>query len=96
MVGAQERAKYKRTSGADFGPLDRVKYAEVSCAPLDAATFSIFAYSTIFWPGEAPDTRPSIMPLRPDPAGVCLWYAGERDRSRVTATHALARLAQHS
>jgi len=28
MVGVQERAKYKRTSGADFGPVDVVKYAE--------------------------------------------------------------------
>jgi acetolactate synthase-1/2/3 large subunit len=28
MVGVQERAKYKRTSGVDFGPVDVVKYAE--------------------------------------------------------------------
>jgi acetolactate synthase-1/2/3 large subunit len=28
MVGVQERAKYKRTSGVDFGPIDIVKYAE--------------------------------------------------------------------
>src|ERR1700750_2174190 len=26
--GRQERAKYKRTSGVDFGPVDVVKYAE--------------------------------------------------------------------
>ena len=28
MVGVQEHAKYKRTSGVDFGPVDIVKYAE--------------------------------------------------------------------
>jgi acetolactate synthase-1/2/3 large subunit len=28
MVGVQERTKYKRTSGVDFGPVDVVKYAE--------------------------------------------------------------------
>jgi acetolactate synthase-1/2/3 large subunit len=28
MVAVQERAKYKRTSGVDFGPVDVVKYAE--------------------------------------------------------------------
>jgi len=28
MVGVQEQAKYKRTSGVDFGPVDLVKYAE--------------------------------------------------------------------
>jgi len=28
MVGVQECAKYKRTSGVDFGPVDVVKYAE--------------------------------------------------------------------
>ena len=28
MVGVEERAKYKRTSGADFGLVDAVKYAE--------------------------------------------------------------------
>jgi acetolactate synthase-1/2/3 large subunit len=28
MVAVQEQAKYKRTSGVDFGPLDVVKYAE--------------------------------------------------------------------
>jgi acetolactate synthase I/II/III large subunit len=28
MVGVQERAKYERTSGVDFGPVDVVKYAE--------------------------------------------------------------------
>jgi acetolactate synthase-1/2/3 large subunit len=28
MVGIQEQAKYKRTSGVDFGPVDIVKYAE--------------------------------------------------------------------
>ncbi len=28
MVAVQERAKYKRTSGAEFGPVDVVKYAE--------------------------------------------------------------------
>ncbi len=28
MVGVQERAKYKRTSGVDFGSVDVVKYAE--------------------------------------------------------------------
>jgi acetolactate synthase-1/2/3 large subunit len=28
MVAVQERAKYKRTSGAEFGPVDIVKYAE--------------------------------------------------------------------
>jgi acetolactate synthase-1/2/3 large subunit len=28
MVGVQEGAKYKRTSGVDFGPVDVVKYAE--------------------------------------------------------------------
>src|SRR5579863_1425213 len=28
MVGVQEHAKYKRTSGVDFGPVDVVKYAE--------------------------------------------------------------------
>ena len=28
MVGVQERAKYKRTSGVDFGPVDVIKYAE--------------------------------------------------------------------
>jgi acetolactate synthase I/II/III large subunit len=28
MVGVQEQAKYKRTSGVDFGPVDVVKYAE--------------------------------------------------------------------
>jgi acetolactate synthase I/II/III large subunit len=28
MVGVQEQAKYKRTSGVDFGPVDIVKYAE--------------------------------------------------------------------
>jgi acetolactate synthase-1/2/3 large subunit len=28
MVGVQEEAKYKRTSGVDFGPVDVVKYAE--------------------------------------------------------------------
>ena len=28
MVAVQERAKYKRTSGVDFGPVDIVKYAE--------------------------------------------------------------------
>lgn len=28
MVAVQERAKYKRTSGVDFGPFDVVKYAE--------------------------------------------------------------------
>jgi acetolactate synthase-1/2/3 large subunit len=28
MVGVQERAKYKRTSGVDFGPVDVVRYAE--------------------------------------------------------------------
>jgi acetolactate synthase-1/2/3 large subunit len=28
MVGVQEKAKYKRTSGVDFGPVDIVKYAE--------------------------------------------------------------------
>jgi len=27
MVGVQEEAKYKRTSGVDFGPVDVVKYA---------------------------------------------------------------------
>ena len=28
MVGTQERLKYKRTSGVDFGPIDYLKYAE--------------------------------------------------------------------
>ena len=28
MVGVQEHAKYKRTFGVEFGPLDVVKYAE--------------------------------------------------------------------
>jgi acetolactate synthase-1/2/3 large subunit len=28
MVAVQEQPKYKRTSGADFGPVDVVKYAE--------------------------------------------------------------------
>jgi acetolactate synthase-1/2/3 large subunit len=28
MVAAQERIKYGRTSGVDFGPIDYVKYAE--------------------------------------------------------------------
>jgi acetolactate synthase-1/2/3 large subunit len=28
MVGVQEQAKYKRTSGVDFGPVDVVKFAE--------------------------------------------------------------------
>ena len=28
MVGTQERIKYGRTSGVDFGPVDHVKYAE--------------------------------------------------------------------
>jgi acetolactate synthase I/II/III large subunit len=28
MVAVQERAKYGRTSGIDFGPIDYVKYAE--------------------------------------------------------------------
>jgi acetolactate synthase-1/2/3 large subunit len=28
MVGTQERLKYKRSSGVDFGPVDPVKYAE--------------------------------------------------------------------
>ncbi len=28
MVAVQERAKYRRTSGVDFGPVDVVKYAE--------------------------------------------------------------------
>jgi acetolactate synthase I/II/III large subunit len=28
MVGTQERIKYNRTSGVDFGPVDYVKYAE--------------------------------------------------------------------
>jgi acetolactate synthase I/II/III large subunit len=28
MVAVQERAKYGRTSGVDFGPIDYVKYAE--------------------------------------------------------------------
>ena len=28
MVGVQEQAKYKRSSGVDFGPVDVVKYAE--------------------------------------------------------------------
>jgi acetolactate synthase-1/2/3 large subunit len=28
MVGVQERAKFKRTSGVDFGPIDVVRYAE--------------------------------------------------------------------
>jgi acetolactate synthase-1/2/3 large subunit len=28
MVGTQERLKYGRTSGVDFGPVDYVKYAE--------------------------------------------------------------------
>jgi acetolactate synthase I/II/III large subunit len=28
MVGSQERIKYQRTSGVDFGPVDPVKYAE--------------------------------------------------------------------
>ncbi|HEY3856480.1 MAG TPA: acetolactate synthase AlsS [Verrucomicrobiae bacterium] len=28
MVAVQERSKYKRTSGVDFGPIDVVKYAE--------------------------------------------------------------------
>ena len=28
MVAAQERLKYGRTSGVDFGPVDYVKYAE--------------------------------------------------------------------
>jgi acetolactate synthase-1/2/3 large subunit len=28
MVGVQERLKYNRTSGVDFGPVDHVKYAE--------------------------------------------------------------------
>jgi acetolactate synthase-1/2/3 large subunit len=28
MVGVQERAKYRRTSGVEFGPVDVVKYAE--------------------------------------------------------------------
>jgi acetolactate synthase-1/2/3 large subunit len=28
MVGAQERLKYGRTSGVDFGPIDYIKYAE--------------------------------------------------------------------
>jgi acetolactate synthase-1/2/3 large subunit len=28
MVGAQERLKYNRASGVDFGPVDTVKYAE--------------------------------------------------------------------
>ena len=32
MVGVEERAKYKRTSGADFGPVDVVKYAGAFCA----------------------------------------------------------------
>ncbi len=32
MVGVEKRAKYKRTAGADFGPVDVVKYAEASCA----------------------------------------------------------------
>jgi len=28
MVATQERAKYQRSSGVDFGPVDVVKYAE--------------------------------------------------------------------
>jgi acetolactate synthase-1/2/3 large subunit len=28
MVAVQERLKYERTSGIDFGPVDPVKYAE--------------------------------------------------------------------
>jgi acetolactate synthase-1/2/3 large subunit len=28
MVGVQEQAKYGRTSGVDFGPIDVIKYAE--------------------------------------------------------------------
>jgi acetolactate synthase-1/2/3 large subunit len=28
MVGVQEQAKYKRTSGVEFGPVDVVKYAD--------------------------------------------------------------------
>ena len=32
MVSVQERAKYKRTSGPDFGPVDVVKYADAFCA----------------------------------------------------------------
>jgi acetolactate synthase-1/2/3 large subunit len=32
MVGAQERIKYNRTSGVDFGPVDQVRYAEAFCA----------------------------------------------------------------
>jgi acetolactate synthase-1/2/3 large subunit len=28
MVGVQEQAQYKRTSGVDIGPVDLVKYAE--------------------------------------------------------------------
>ena len=28
MVAVQEEAKYKRTAGVDFGPVDVVKYAE--------------------------------------------------------------------
>ena len=28
IVGVQERAKYKRSSAADIGPVDVVKYAE--------------------------------------------------------------------
>ena len=28
MVGVQEQAKYERTSGVEFGPVDVVKYAE--------------------------------------------------------------------
>src|SRR5712664_1685988 len=32
MVAVQERLKYKRTSGIDFGPVDPIKYADAFCA----------------------------------------------------------------
>lgn len=71
MVGTQERLKYGRTSGVDFGPIDYVKYAEA----FGASAFQIHGPDQI-----APTLKKAFDTPGPVLVGVHVDY---RDNSRL-------------
>jgi acetolactate synthase I/II/III large subunit len=71
MVGTQERLKYGRTSGVDFGPVDYVKYAEA----FGATAFQIHSSDQI-----APTLKKAFDTPGPVLVGVHVDY---RDNARL-------------
>jgi acetolactate synthase I/II/III large subunit len=75
MVGTQERLKYGRASGADFGPVDYVKYAEA----FGATAFQIHTPDQI-----APALKKAFDTPGPVLVGVHVDY---RDNARLFEVH---------